>query len=80
MNKNELEQYVKERVKDNPSMLMGGFIVDVSTCCMSKIIDLVNKYKAHNIDVVPISEIEQVIKESYDHALRGDGLIKKLLS
>ena len=42
-------------------------------------VELINKYKANNIDVVPISELEKCHAESLRNALGSDSAVQYLL-
>lgn len=41
--------------------------------------DLISKYKANNIDVIPIKELEECMHKSIDKSLSPDGIMASIM-
>ncbi len=67
-----------ETLRD-PMNLMIGMMIDTSMETTHKLIEVVNKYRASNIDVIPISEIEACLEAGHKKATSPDGLLKKMI-
>ena len=59
--------------------LMTSMAVEVSINVASGVHDLMMKYKANNIDVVPISEIEKIYADSVSRVKTKDSLTTSLM-
>lgn len=70
----------KEDFKKDPLGLMTAVIIDSSLKSYNKIIDLINKYEANGVDVIPISEIRQALNEARSESLSDKGLLKAILN
>lgn len=59
---------------------MMALSVDTVMHFQHTVIDLMNKYRANNIDVVPISELENCMQESVSQALGSEGAAFQLFN
>lgn len=68
-----------DKFKTNPMAMMLAMAIDTSMSSTSKIKDLMDKYKASGVDVIPISELEQCFSQSIEHATSEKGLLNSIL-
>lgn len=73
------ENEMEENFKTNPMALMMAMAVESSLESTSKIIELVSKYKASGVDVVPISEIDECLKSGTKKVMSEDSLTASML-
>ena len=66
-------------IKNDPMALLFGMFTEQAMEATSRITELVNKYKANNIDVIPISEIEDCMKKGVEKATGEDSFMSKML-
>lgn len=71
---------MNDKLKSNPMAMMLAMAIDTSMASTSKIQELMNKYKASGVDVIPISELEQCISSSVEHATSEKGLLNSILN
>lgn len=67
-------------MKQNPMGMMLAMAIDTSMNATSRVKELIDKYKASGIDVVPISELEECISKSIEHATSEKGLLNCILN
>lgn len=70
----------KEDFKKDPMGLITAVMIDSSLKSCNKIIGLIHKYEANNVDVIPISEIRQALDEAREESLGDTGLLKTILN
>lgn len=70
----------KEDFKKDPFGLMTAVMIDSSMKSCGKIIELMNKYEANGIDVIPIKDIREALTKARDEALGNEGLLKSILN
>lgn len=56
-------------MENNMQKFLAAIVLDSALNIQSKIVDLIQKYKHDNIDLVPISEIENCIKQSIEELI-----------
>ena len=69
-----------EELKKDPIALMTVMMIESSIETRRQIVDLVNKYKSANVDVIPINEIEECFVRATDKSVNNDSLLKKILN
>lgn len=69
-----------DKFKTNPMAMMLAMAIDTSMASTSKIKELMDKYKASGVDVIPISELEQCINSGIEHATSEKGLLNSMLN
>lgn len=63
----------------NPMAILLGAMIETSMESQQLIHELVNKYKANGVDVIPISEIEKCFQSGIDKIKDENSLTSKLL-
>lgn len=63
----------------NMDMLLTGFMVETAINSMTAIYELLAKYEANGIDVIPIREIKEVVATEGQKAIKDEnGLLNSL--
>lgn len=76
---NNLNEQCRQVLKTQPESLMMALAVDIAMGVSRRVDDLVNKYKVAGVEVIPISEIENIRKDAMKRALGEDGFLQELL-
>lgn len=63
----------------NLEMMMTGITVEAAIEGMTNVTNLVQKYSAAGVDVVPIKDLEQAMRKGFKAALSEDSLTQKLI-
>lgn len=79
MNDKELQERVQKDLRGNPMALVMSMMIDSSLESTHKVIGLVNKYEANNIDVIPISEIKEALNAGHKKVMDDNSLTSSLL-
>ena len=70
---------MEENIEDNPMRFILGMMVESSLEVAHGLHEIVNKYQAHNIDVVPISELEEILHKGIEKTMEEGSLTNHLL-
>lgn len=76
---NNLSEQCRQELKSQPESVIMTVAVDAAIGVLRMIDDLVDKYEAAGVEVIPISEIKNIRKDALKRALGNGGLLKKLL-
>ncbi len=67
-------------IKKDPMALMLGMVIDSTMETTHKLIEIVNKYEAAGIDVIPINELKECLSAGHKKSLSEDGFLNKVLN
>ena len=67
-----------EQISD-PMKVMFALMIESSMDMSAKLLDVIHKYENNGIDVVPITELKEIMASGVEKALAEDSLTNKLL-
>lgn len=67
-----------EKISD-PMKVMFALMIESSMDMSAKLLDVIHKYENNGIDVVPITELKEIMASGVEKALAEDSLTNKLL-
>lgn len=67
-----------EKISD-PMKVMFALMIESSMDMGAKLLDVIHKYENNGIDVVPITELKEIMASGVEKALAEDSLTNKLL-
>lgn len=67
-----------EKISD-PMKVMFALMIESSMDMSTKLLDVIHKYENNGIDVVPITELKEIMASGVEKALAEDSLTNKLL-
>ena len=70
---------MEENMKNDPMKFIFGMMVESSLEVAQGVHEIINKYKANNIDVVPISDLEKILHKGVEKTMEEGSLTKHLL-
>lgn len=70
---------MQENMKNDPMKFIFGMMVESSLEVASGLHEIINKYKANNIDVIPISDLEKILHKGVEKTMEEGSLTKHLL-
>lgn len=63
----------------DPMKVMFALMIESSMDMNAKLLDVIHKYENNGIDVVPITELKEIMASGVEKALAEDSLTNKLL-
>lgn len=68
-----------DNLKQNPMAMIFAMSIEANMVIVNQIQNLITKYEANGIDVIPVSEIQNCFKTGIEKSTKEDSLVSKLL-